>query len=152
MNGVSLDLRCGCGQHVTLCRNKKTQKKLHVLVVDDDPSVRELLAEMMIGLGHEVDLLGSGKEALDFVRSYRIYHGYDAFVQLVFTDFRMPGMDGIELTKHIKDYDPRVTVIMVSGDDPDAIRKAALATGASAFVRKPFILSELQATIASFFH
>lgn len=140
MSGVSMDLKCGCGcgQHVTLCR-KKTQRKLSVLVVDDDPSMREVLTELLAILGHTVCVAADGVSAV----CHLIQHPE---TEMVITDFRMPQMDGVELTKHIRATKPAgIKVIVMSGDDPDVIGKAALAAGADAFMQKPLSLSELKA-------
>lgn len=113
-----------------------------VLIVDDDPSMREVLSESLAILGHATCVAADGVSAICHLNQH-------PETGLVITDFRMPQMDGVELTKHIRATKlSGIKVIVMSGDDPDVIEKAALAAGADAFVRKPFRLLELRATVA----
>ena len=65
-----------------------------VLVVEDDPSLREIYAGALRGYGHDVRTAGDGAEALD-----RLNNGWEPCV--VFLDLRMPGMDGWELSRRL---------------------------------------------------
>ncbi len=79
-----------------------------VLVVDDDPLVRMVGAEMMADLGFEVLESDSGAAALRVLEERRD-------VVLLLTDVRMPGMDGVELARRAKELRPEMKVIFVSG-------------------------------------
>lgn len=117
-------------------------RKLHALVVDDDRSVRELTTELLILWGYDVRMAGDGEEAMLQLREV-------PQTTLVVTDYRMPNMNGVELTKRVKQVTPGTRVIVVSGDDPDEIGEAVRAAGADAFLRKPFNMDELWASIAN---
>jgi len=101
-----------------------------ILVVDDEQSMRETLEMMLEGEGFSVSCAEGGAEALSMCESGR----YD----LVVTDIKMPGMDGIELLKTLfsKGIDIPVIVITAAATKSDAI--AALNLGASFFIEKPF--------------
>jgi putative two-component system response regulator len=114
-----------------------------ILVVDDDAALRDLLAEYLASLGHTVLAAESGEAALQTL-------GLTA-PDLIVTDVRMMGMDGIELTSRIK-RDPRFQltpiIILTALGDLDA-RVQGLAAGADDFFSKPFEVVELAARIAA---
>lgn len=113
------------------------------LVVDDDLCNRTLVSEILAVWGYEVHMAGDGKEAVCHLREA-------PQTTLVVTDYRMPNMNGIELAKHVMDFEPHIKVIVMSGDDPDKIGKAAREAGAD-FIRKPFNRDGLWASILSAF-
>ena len=80
-----------------------------MLVVDDDTAVRELLAEGLESFGYPSVTASGIEEAFEIVK--------DEPLRLVLSDIDMPGGDGIQLLKRIKDYDPSLDVIMVTGAD-----------------------------------
>ena len=71
-----------------------------MLVVDDDPAVREVLARVLQRAGHDVTGVASGEEALELFAPRQ----YD----LLFTDLSMPGMDGAALLSHVRARDPQI--------------------------------------------
>lgn len=102
-----------------------------VLVVDDEPIVRELLVDMLALLGHEADEAASGVEALALFD--------EAEYDLVLSDVMMPDMNGFDLLAQLQ---PRTgdrvpVVILSSHDDPDGI-EAAIYAGAFDYLLKPF--------------
>ena len=103
-----------------------------VLIVDDEPEIAVLLADCLAPLGLVCDLVGGGVEALEQISTKR----YDA----IFTDMRMPGMDGLTLYKQLQASDPALAkkVAFVSGDvlHNDAARIAAI--GDRLVIEKPF--------------
>jgi response regulator RpfG family c-di-GMP phosphodiesterase len=107
-----------------------------VLVVDDERSVREVLAEGLEMLGYETVLAASADEALETVQR-------DGDVQLVLSDIDMPGASGLDLLRQIKAFDADIDVIMVTGvvDTDTAIN--SIRDGASDYVTKPFNLREV---------
>jgi CheY-like chemotaxis protein len=82
-----------------------------VLVIDDDPLVRESLAGMLSGAGYDVESSGSGEDGLERYRRQRF--------DCVFTDARMPGLSGLIVCRAIKDADPRAYVVLLTGVDHD---------------------------------
>ena len=107
----------------------------HVLVVDDELSVRELLADALDAFDYPVRTARSAVEGFRIVR--------EGEIDLVLSDIDMPGESGIELLRKIKAHDADVDVIMVTGvvDVDTAI--GAIRDGASDYVAKPFTPDEL---------
>jgi two-component system response regulator AtoC len=107
-----------------------------LLVVDDDPSVRDLIVSFASRLGYEVDAVESGEDALAAIRSRR--------PDLVTLDVVLPGIDGVETLKAIKQIDRGVPVVMLSGYGQTHTIVEAVKQGASDFLRKPFEPEELE--------
>jgi signal transduction histidine kinase/CheY-like chemotaxis protein len=118
-------------------------KNIRVLVVDDDSSVTEYFAEIGGRLGFSCDTALSGKEALAKVKEKGAYDVY-------FIDFKMPGMDGIALTKKLRDIeDPdKAIVIMISAVELTAIEDEARRAGVDKFLAKPLFPSVIADTIS----
>lgn len=110
-----------------------------VLVVDDDRTVRELLAEGLGVFGYPTVTAASADEALELFRREP--------VKLVLSDIEMPERNGIALLREIKQHDADLDVIMVTGavDADTAIQ--AIRQGASDYVTKPFNLVEVQIVV-----
>lgn len=108
-----------------------------ILVAEDGPDVRALLKLILLEDGHDVAIAADGREALD-----RYARGS---FDLICSDLDMPRLDGIELTRAVRaDAADDVPILMVSGSaTPDDLR-AARAAGISAFLAKPFTVSELR--------
>lgn len=119
-------------------------KKLQVLVAEDDPGLRELVTELLTMWGHSVHAVGDGEEAARYLK-------HASETELVVTDFQMPRKNGIELTRDIKRVTPGIKVIVMSGFSSDLgiLMEMVDVSGADAFIKKPFSIGELQATIAS---
>ena len=83
-------------------------RKLSVLLVDDEDLVRFATAELIRELGHQVTEVDSGAEALDQLRE-----GLE--VDAVVTDYKMPRMDGAELAERIKEIDPAIPILIITG-------------------------------------
>ena len=108
---------------------------LRILVVDDESSQRELIGGFLRKQGHEVFLAGSGAEALARVRETR--------VDLVLSDFRMPGMSGIELLRAVKAVNPEIPFILVTAYGTVEAAVQAMQEGAADYLMKPLDLEEL---------
>ncbi|MDJ0786648.1 MAG: sigma-54 dependent transcriptional regulator [Myxococcota bacterium] len=108
---------------------------LRVLVIDDDPGVREYLEALMSRQGYLVTAVASGEEALDRLGRVR--------PDLVTLDIVLDGMDGLETLRRIKKRVPDVPVVMVSGHGQARTIVEAMQLGASDFLRKPFEVEEL---------
>lgn len=103
--------------------------KLQVLVIDDDAVVGRSFDRVLSGKGYEVSTVLSGEEALNSIENTR----YD----VVFTDIKMPGMDGLEVTERIKARCPWTPVVVITGYGTDENEAQASVLGANGFVRKP---------------
>ena len=112
---------------------------MKVLVIDDQPLLRDVLAEFLELLGHEADLAADGSEGLA---------RFDPSVhQLVLTDFLMPGMTGLEVAEAIRARGCTTPIVMISGfAKPDDERRAVEA--GLRFVSKPITFVQFKATMA----
>ena len=115
-------------------------KKLKILVVDDNPAVNDVLCQLCSFLGHEVVTAQNGAEGLALVRR-------DGAIAMVFTDFRMPVMNGVEICKRLRASSVHTPIIVLSavGDEVDKV--LLLEIGADDYVVKPFGRRELLARI-----
>jgi two-component system response regulator (stage 0 sporulation protein F) len=105
---------------------------IRILVIDDEPVIRELLFDILIRKGYQVDTAEDGMQALEKAKSEK----YD----IVFTDIRMPGMNGVEVYRRLKVISPESRVIVMTGYGLEQMIQEALDLGAFADVRKPFDL------------
>jgi two-component system response regulator MprA len=112
---------------------------MRILVVDDEPAVRESLRRALQLEGYEVALAGDGLEALDTVRA----NGVDAVV----LDVSMPRLDGLETCRRLRGEGNALPVLMLTARDEVADRVAGLDAGADDYVVKPFALEELLARL-----
>ncbi len=114
-------------------------KKFRILITDDDLDLRELLIEAVTNWDYIADVAKDGEEALRKLRMER----YD----LVVCDLMMPGMDGLTLLKKIKELDPDILVIMITGYATIETAVKAIESGAYDYIAKPFRLDELMIVI-----
>jgi len=97
-----------------------------VLIVDDDKQIRNFLNDILKMSGYEVECASNGKEALRLLQCKKF--------DLLITDNKMPKMDGLELTKSIKNMNIDIKIIIISGEE---IEKSFTELGISEFFRKP---------------
>jgi two-component system, NtrC family, response regulator PilR len=110
-----------------------------ILVVDDEQSIRDFLAIMLKKEGHEAVTAGNGADALRAVQT--------EIFDLVITDVKMPGTDGIEVLKTIKDISPETVVIMITAFAAAETAVEAMKLGAYDYIVKPFKVDELKIII-----
>ena len=111
---------------------------MKILIVDDEPAVRESLRRALELEGYDIDLAENGREALERLES----NGqHDA----VILDVLMPGLDGLEVCRQIRRSGNHVPVLMLTARDEIENRVAGLDAGADDYVTKPFALEELLA-------
>ena len=107
----------------------------HILAVDDDRHIRDLIRLILEDAGHRCTGAASAKDAWACLREQDF--------ELVLCDVRMPGQSGLELARHIIAEHPDTPVVMVTGLDDAGIGQAALAFGAYGYVVKPFRQTDL---------
>ena len=113
----------------------------HIVVVDDEPEVRESLAEYLALQGFHIS------EA-DGATALRAILGGNDRVDLVLLDLRMPGEDGLSLARWLREH-AKVGVIMITGSADAVDRIAGLEVGADDYIAKPFDLRETLARVRS---
>ena len=104
-------------------------EEIKVLLVDDEPHFVKLLAERLEGRGVNVETAGGGPEALDKVKD----EPYDAII----LDLLMPDMDGLETLKQLREINPDLQVILLTGHGTIDKGVEAMKLGAMDFVEKP---------------
>jgi two-component system response regulator MprA len=110
-----------------------------VLIVDDEPAVRAALDRALRLDRYEVELAADGREALDRLAEARL----DAVV----LDVAMPGIDGLEVCRRLREAGDRTPVLMLTARDAVDDRVAGLDAGADDYLVKPFALKELKARL-----
>ncbi len=110
---------------------KSVLKTCHILLVDDDVEVLALYQKILEGIGCRVVSHSRGGEALDFFKAQ------PGQFDLVITDFRMPGMNGAELSRKILQVKPGMPIIMCTGCAGDFSEEDAKAVGIKWFAEKP---------------
>lgn len=117
------------------------QAPAHVLVVDDDPTVAEVVAGYLARAGHDVARAADGPSALDRFARRR--------PDLVVLDLMLPGMDGFEVCRRMREQGGPVPVIMLTARGDEEDRVLGLETGADDYVTKPFSPRELVLRVES---
>ncbi len=110
-----------------------------VLVVDDEPAVREALVRALALEGHTVIPATDGQEALDLLAEQR--------VDLILLDVSMPRIDGLEACRRLRAAGDHTPVLMITARDAVSERVAGLDAGADDYLVKPFALAELRARV-----
>ena len=114
---------------------------LSILVIDDEPAVRETLAEMLEVMGHRVFLADSGHNALQTLAGNNC--------DLVFTDLAMPEMDGWETSREIRKRWPNMNVVLVTGYGTGTKPPSGEDHLVNGIIGKPFDFSQISETITS---
>jgi PAS domain S-box-containing protein len=121
-------------------------QSLSIMVIDDEPFVRETLADMLLALGHHVKAAAGGLEALESLADA------ESDVELVLTDLSMPVMDGWEVAREIRRRWPSMNIVLVTGygkgtDGIDGDQNLF-----NGFIAKPFDFTQIMETIAKATH
>ncbi len=124
--------------------------QLRVLVVDDNATAREILQEPLSTVAAHVDVAANGREAIDAVRRQDATAPYD----IVFMDWRMPGMDGLQASRHIKSdetlkHQPHIVLVTAFGREE--VREEAERLQLDGFLVKPVTKSMIVDTLVSVF-
>jgi len=124
--------------------------RLRVLVVDDNPAAREILEEPLSTLTSRVDAVASGKEAIAAIQQRDVTDPYD----IVFMDWRMPGMDGLQASRHIKSdatlqHPPHIVLVTAFGREE--VREEAEGLELDGFLVKPVTKSMIVDTLVNVF-
>ncbi len=116
------------------------ERRPRVLVVDDEAGIRELLAKTLEVAEYDVDLAPGGQEALE-----RLHRGqYD----LLITDLRMPGVDGLTLIREARRFMPQLPIIIITGYSTEASAIEAINLGVTGYLTKPFRIPKVLAAAA----
>ena len=124
----------------TACRGKT------ILLIDDEPLVTDVCEMMLKKLGHDVLKAHSGSEGIELYKANRNR------VDLIISDFNMPGMDGQQVVDQLRGMDHDVKVLLSSGGMSICEEKEALGRGFNGFLKKPYTLNALSHKLAQILH
>lgn len=111
-----------------------------ILVVDDDPFMRDSLIDSLGEAGHRVQGVESGHAGLDAISE-------NAF-EMVITDLKMPGMSGLEFLRKVLEHDPSIPVLLVTANGTVETAVEAMRVGAFDYILKPFGAEELRLLVS----
>jgi CheY-like chemotaxis protein/glycine cleavage system H lipoate-binding protein len=123
----------------SLKRVEVENPKARILAVDDEHIVLDSFRKILVLAGYSIDTVERGSEALGLIRK----NDYD----FVFTDLKMPEMDGVEVTKAVKHLRPDIDVIVITGYASIETAVETVKFGAMDYVEKPFTEDELLASV-----
>lgn len=110
---------------------------MHVLIVDDEPHVREAVARVLRLAGHTTTVVGDGATALECI----------ADADVLVLDVLMPGLSGLDVCRHLRQCGNRVPILMLTARESVGDRVAGLDAGADDYLVKPFAFEELIARL-----
>ena len=123
------------------CSPSPPMPEVRVLVVDDEQSMRDLLAIMLRQAGYDVAVADGGEAAIESLKA----ESFD----LIVTDLRMRKVDGMTVLKAAKEHSPRTVVLVVTAFASTETAVEAMKLGAYDYITKPFKLDELKLTVAN---
>jgi CheY-like chemotaxis protein len=124
-------------------RNEKTRPerlKARILVVDDEPQVAETLREILVFKGFDVETAENGEQAIDLLKST---HHFD----LMITDLRMPGMDGLELLRQARKLRKTIPAAILTGNATFEDGLLAVEEGILEYIAKPITVKDLMTVV-----
>ena len=113
---------------------------MKVLVIEDEPQIRDIFAEFVELLGHEADVAVDGRDGL--ARFDPLVH------QVVITDFLMPGLTGLEIAEAIRGAGHTTPIVLISGSAEEPDERRAAEAGLR-FLRKPVSFAQFKAALAA---
>jgi two-component system, NtrC family, response regulator HydG len=111
----------------------------NILIVDDEPDIRDTVADILNDFGYETDTACDGPDALVKIRN----RSYD----VALLDFKMPGMDGLTLFREIRRVSPETSAILISAYTGDGVAEDALGSGIRRVISKPVDMNEVIAEV-----
>ena len=140
----SIQLKRGEEKQNELQNNNIDRKKIRIMVVDDEPNILEFFNEITKSMDIVCETASSGKKALEIIKNKGFFHIY-------FIDWKMPEMDGLQLTEILKKQTPPESiVIMISAGEMSAISEEAGKKGIDKFITKPLFPSAIVDAITEY--
>lgn len=119
---------------------RSEQRRPRILVVDDEASIRDMLSKTLALAEYEVDVAPDGRAAIERLRLVP----YD----LLITDLRMPGVDGLSVIREARRFYPSLPVIIITGYSSEASAIEAINLGVSGYLTKPFRVPRVLSAVA----
>jgi len=114
---------------------KTVVDRIKIMVIDDEPSVLESFKMILTIKDYEVETFPDGPSAINAIEKGK----YD----MAFCDYKLPGMDGIEVLKNLKSKDSEIEVVIVTAYASESSHANAITLGALEYLRKPFLMEEI---------
>ncbi len=114
-------------------------KETHILVMEDDATISAALDMILTEAGYSVDVAETGEAALELFEQKRF--------DLIIADLKLPGINGMEVIKQIKEKKPEMEVIVITGVGTQPIAEEAMTLGAHDFLPKPFTDDQIKTAI-----
>lgn len=121
--------------------SQRSRQPLTVLVVDDEPDVRNLLVDYFRECGHDVTSAKDGTEAVALITEHPTRFG------IIISDLQLPGVDGLGVLRAAKTANPAATVIIVTGYASVDSAVRAVRLGAYDYLTKPFTLGQIEVIV-----
>lgn len=112
---------------------------MKILVVEDEPNLREGLVDLLTREGHSVEAVADGETALN--------RGSDPSIQMMLLDLMLPKLSGVEVCRRLRELRPNLPILMLTARGSEEDKVNGLGAGADDYVTKPFSLKELIARI-----
>ena len=135
---VDLDVWLNAQRTSPLHESADTRQR--VLVVDDEEGIRDLLSRTLALAEYEVDTSSDGHSALESIRN----DGY----KLLIADLRMPGMDGLTLIREVRQINPHLPIIIITGYSSESAAIEAVNLGVAGYLTKPVGIPQVLAAAA----
>ncbi len=113
--------------------------RIRILVVDDEPKLCHLIEELLKLEGYRVDISISNMEALQMIKENKY--------QMLITDLKMPGIDGLELIQKARELNPEIRTIMITGNETVETAVQSLKHEIDDDIKKPFSIVELKKVV-----
>jgi DNA-binding NtrC family response regulator len=113
-----------------------TDRKTSILILDDEPIVLKRLRPALQKAGYEVEVFARSSEASERIKAKNF--------DIVITDLKMPGLDGMRFLTMVKDRSPKTEIIVITGFATMETAKESFQKGVFDFLAKPFKLGEIQ--------
>ena len=123
-------------------RVSSPRPRSRVLVVDDESSIRELLAKTLALARYDVDTASDGPEALEMLRDA------EGLYDLLIADLKMPGLDGLSLIRQVKQLRASLPIIIITGFSTESSAIEAVNLGVAGYLTKPFHVPQVLAAAA----
>ena len=123
-------------------RSKSTTAQRHIMIIDDEEIIRQLFKETLENSGYHVITARNGIEALELVNWWNF--------DLIFTDLKMPEMNGAEVFRRIRQIDSSVPIVIITGYPISELMEQALKQGPFGVMNKPFDAMDIQKAADSF--
>ena len=114
-------------------------KGTHILVMEDDPTISAALDMILTEAGYDIDVAETGEAALELFEQKQF--------DLIIADLKLPGINGMEVIRQVKEKKPEIEVIVITGVGTQPIAEEALELGAHDFLPKPFTDDQIKTAI-----